>query len=333
MLSHHSLLDEKSNGSDEDSVSTALSISNCRRRLCDVIRPPGKIIDRHLKNRQFRSLAISNIEFCHASSRALQRNIIPNVANIRSARKARVRNSLIALDSPKNLRRRRRRALNVLFDLSIKQKNFCIEAVVIKEPEIDRYKVFGIDVLTGQRLESHFSTDEVMTILEGDMFVTSLEERTVWEVLLRKVSLGEVPAFTICRVLPPVDDIVSVPQMNHVVTDKLPHLNGFDPPDMINTVVNQSIDNSNDFAYSLHLNGSENFVEIKRETEEMNDELDDNEIISNETLKQDDVILLPQKIETCRSNQLNCHSSFSVTTQKLGDIITSTKRAKAHKSL
>lgn len=71
-----------------------------------------------------------------------------------------------------------------------------IDTVVMKEPFKDRYAVFGIDVTSGQRFELHFSSEEVFNVLEGDMLVTSVEDKAVWTALLEKVELLPVQKFT-----------------------------------------------------------------------------------------------------------------------------------------
>ena len=66
---------------------------------------------------------------------------------------------------------------------------------VIKEPFRDRYAIFGIDVDDGQRYELRLSSDDVSSILDGDILVTSVDNIEVWMALLSKVNLNKVDAF------------------------------------------------------------------------------------------------------------------------------------------
>ena len=71
-----------------------------------------------------------------------------------------------------------------------------IDCAVIKEPFQDRFAIFGIDIDAGQRYELRLSSDEVSSLLDGDILVTSLENIEVWVVLLNKLSLPPVEVFT-----------------------------------------------------------------------------------------------------------------------------------------
>ena len=246
------------------------------------------------------------------------------MASVRSVREVRVRNSLIALDSPKSNRKRHWRALNVLFDLSIKHNNLCIEAVVVKEPSVDRYRVFGIDVLSGQRLESHFSSAEVVAILEGDMLVTSLEKRSVWELLLKKINLGKVSAFTRCGVLPAVDGRHTKSE----ATKKLSH----NHQGRIEVIINQYTGTSCDPYLSSQCTSVEVLVDSEEELEEMTDDLDDTEISPEGFIEENNVVLLPPilrlKCDMSAPKHLGCSSKFTVTPKKRRDIMPPIKRAK-----
>ena len=256
--------------------------------------------------------------------RRSKRNTFPTMASARSVRKARVRNSLIALDSPKSNRKRHWRALNVLFDLSIKHNNLCIEAVVVKEPSFDRYRVFGIDVLSGQRLESHFSSAEVVAILEGDMLVTSLEKRSVWELLLRKVNLGKVSAFTQCGVLPAVDGRHTQSE----ATKKSSH----NRQGRIEVIINQYTGTLCDSFPSSKCSSVEVFIDSEEELEEMTDDLDDTELSPEGLIEENNVVLLPPifrlKCDMSAPKHLACSSKLTVTRKKRRDIMPPVKRAK-----
>lgn len=293
------------------------------------------MIDISLRNQHYRFLMTSDIESCPVILRAQQsrENIIPTMASARSVRKARVRNSLVALDnSPKSHRKRHWRALNVLFDLSIKHGDLHIEAVVIKESSADSYRVFGIDVLSGQRLESHFSTAEVMTILEGSMLVTSLEKRSVWELLLRKVNLGKVSAFTRCGVLPAVDGILLGRHIQSEAMKKSSFLHVVKYQNRIEAIINQSASASCDPIHSSDCSSVEVLVESEEELEEMTDDLDDTEVSPEELIEGSNAILLPPilGIKSAKSapKYLGSSSKFTVTSKKLGEIIPPIKRAK-----
>lgn len=88
------------------------------------------------------------------------------------------------------------RVPKVLLEYVKVQNGQTIDTVVMKEPFKDRYAVFGIDVTSGQRFELHFSSEEVFNVLEGDMLVTSVEDKAVWTALLEKVELLPVLKFT-----------------------------------------------------------------------------------------------------------------------------------------
>jgi hypothetical protein len=97
---------------------------------------------------------------------------------------------------PPMKQKQRPRVPKILLEYVKIQMGQTIDTVVMKEPFKDRYAVFGIDVTSGQRFELHFSSEEVFNVLEGDMLVTSVEDKAVWTALLEKVELLPVQKFT-----------------------------------------------------------------------------------------------------------------------------------------
>ena len=85
---------------------------------------------------------------------------------------------------------------NVLLEYSKIQNGRVLDIAVIKEPYQDRYAIFGIDIDNGQRYELRLTSDDVSSILDGDILVTSLDNVEVWLALLNKVNLKEVKAFS-----------------------------------------------------------------------------------------------------------------------------------------
>lgn len=84
----------------------------------------------------------------------------------------------------------------VILEHAIIREGRSLDTVVIKEPFRDRYSIFAMDFLSGQRYELHFSSEDVQNILEGDILVTSVEEKQVWTSLLQKVDLRPVKDFS-----------------------------------------------------------------------------------------------------------------------------------------
>ena len=85
---------------------------------------------------------------------------------------------------------------NVILEHVIVQNGQSLDTVVIKEPFKDRYSIFAIDFLSGQRYELHFSSEDISNLLEGDMIVTSICEKKVWISVLDKVALVPVEKFS-----------------------------------------------------------------------------------------------------------------------------------------
>lgn len=89
----------------------------------------------------------------------------------------------------------RTRPNNVLLEYTKIQDGRVLDVAVLKEPFRDRYAIFGIDVDDGQRYELRLTSDEVSSILDGDMLVTSVDNVEVWMALLNKVVLQKVGYF------------------------------------------------------------------------------------------------------------------------------------------
>eukprot|EP01032_Pedospumella_encystans_P013924 gene13924-16011_t len=89
----------------------------------------------------------------------------------------------------------RGRPNNVLLEYTKIQEGRVLDVAVLKEPFRDRYAIFGIDVDDGQRYELRITSEEVSSILDGDMLVTSVDNVEVWMALLNKVTLQKVGFF------------------------------------------------------------------------------------------------------------------------------------------
>lgn len=84
---------------------------------------------------------------------------------------------------------------NVLLEYTKIQDGRVLDIAVLKEPFRDSYAIFGIDVDDGQRYQLRLTSDEVSSILDGDILVTSVDNIEVWMALLNKVNLHKVNAF------------------------------------------------------------------------------------------------------------------------------------------
>ena len=88
------------------------------------------------------------------------------------------------------------RPIKILLEYTKVQDGKVLDIAVVKEPFKDRYAVFGIDLDGGQRYELRLSSEEVTSILDGDILVTSLDSLEVWVALLNKVTIEPVAEFT-----------------------------------------------------------------------------------------------------------------------------------------
>ena len=84
----------------------------------------------------------------------------------------------------------------VILEYTVTQGEYIIDAVVVKEPFRDRFEVYGIDVLSGQRFELFIPSEAVFDILSGDMLVTAIENPTVWKEVVQRITLLEVDRFS-----------------------------------------------------------------------------------------------------------------------------------------
>lgn len=71
-----------------------------------------------------------------------------------------------------------------------------IELIVVKAPQQDKYGVLGKWETAGLCYESSFTSEEVSTLVDGDLLVTNIEKPEVWEALFAKVTLGKEPSFS-----------------------------------------------------------------------------------------------------------------------------------------
>ena len=88
------------------------------------------------------------------------------------------------------------RPIKILLEYTKIQDGKVLDIAVVKEPFKDRFAVFGIDMDGGQRYELRLSSEDVTSILDGDILVTSLDSLEVWVALLNKISLDPVDEFT-----------------------------------------------------------------------------------------------------------------------------------------
>ena len=71
-----------------------------------------------------------------------------------------------------------------------------IEVIVVKEALRDQYGILGKCASDSQLYEIVLSSEEVSTLVDGDLLVTSIEKPEVWEVVLTKVVLVRVDTFS-----------------------------------------------------------------------------------------------------------------------------------------
>ena len=88
----------------------------------------------------------------------------------------------------------------IILECTKEQGEYVIDTVVMKEPFRDRFAIFGIDVISGQRFELFIQSESVFNILEGEMLVTSVEKKNVWRAVLDRVSLNKVERFSKIKV-------------------------------------------------------------------------------------------------------------------------------------
>ena len=84
----------------------------------------------------------------------------------------------------------------VILEYTVTQGEYVIDAVVVKEPFRDRFEIYGIDVLSGQRFELFIPSEAVFDILSGDMLVTTIEKPEVWKEVVQRITLLEVERFS-----------------------------------------------------------------------------------------------------------------------------------------
>lgn len=89
------------------------------------------------------------------------------------------------------------RRQHVLLEYTKAQNGRVLDVAVVKEPFRDRFVIFGIDIEDGQRFELQLSSEDVSSIVDGDILVTSVDHIEVWMALLRKVELLPVDSFTL----------------------------------------------------------------------------------------------------------------------------------------
>jgi hypothetical protein len=94
------------------------------------------------------------------------------------------------------------RARTILLEYTKVQNNHVLDIVVVKEPFRDCYVIFGKDIEDGQRYELRLKSEDVSSILDGDILVTSVDNIEVWMALLHKVELEPVNQFSKLMPLP-----------------------------------------------------------------------------------------------------------------------------------
>ena len=85
---------------------------------------------------------------------------------------------------------------NVILEYTKVQGARVVDVAVIKEPFVDNYAVLGIDIDDGQKYEQFLTSEQVSSILEGDILVTSVDNVEVWMTLLNKITLQPVDTFS-----------------------------------------------------------------------------------------------------------------------------------------
>ena len=85
---------------------------------------------------------------------------------------------------------------NILLEYTKIQYGRVLDLVVLKQPFKDMYSVFGVDVSNGNLYENSYSTEDVSNLLDGDCIVTTADNTHVWKMLLNKVAMSNVKAFT-----------------------------------------------------------------------------------------------------------------------------------------
>lgn len=85
---------------------------------------------------------------------------------------------------------------NVILEHTKVQDGRVLELAVIKEPYQDQYSIYGIDVDNGQKYELKLTSEDVASILDGDILVTSVDNVMVWLMLLNKCKLYPVDSFS-----------------------------------------------------------------------------------------------------------------------------------------
>jgi len=98
--------------------------------------------------------------------------------------------------------------IKILLEYTKIQAGRVLDIAVVKEPFKDRYAVFGIDMDGGQRYELRLTSEDVTSILDGDILVTSLDSLEVWVALLNKITLDPVAEFTKLTTTETAEDII-----------------------------------------------------------------------------------------------------------------------------
>jgi hypothetical protein len=63
----------------------------------------------------------------------------------------------------------------IILEYTKVQNGKVLDVVIMKEPFLDRFAIFGIDLESGKRYEIRLTSDNISSILDGDILVTSLE--------------------------------------------------------------------------------------------------------------------------------------------------------------
>jgi hypothetical protein len=68
----------------------------------------------------------------------------------------------------------------VVLEYTKMQNGKVLDVAVVKEPFLDRFAIFGIDLESSQRYEMRLTSDDISSILDGDILVTSMENVEVY---------------------------------------------------------------------------------------------------------------------------------------------------------
>lgn len=147
----------------------------------------------YYKRSDFRGKIARSNQNCHKKKKK-QRAKFPEIDNEKGDKSKHKRNN--NQSTMKSEPVEEHNPFKVLVESTKIQNGKILDVAVIKEPFQDRFVIFGIDVDIGQRYELRLTSEEISSILDGDILVTSLDNIEVWVVLLNKITLNPVEVFS-----------------------------------------------------------------------------------------------------------------------------------------